>query len=142
MKHAMIAMALILLGAFGTALVSTTPAAAADACDRKGRILTLKPWYHGLPKEDGCVIASPKDEAARKKFVNQVVMNIAEDLLHVAAYAAVAFVMYGGFIFMTSTGAPERAASGRKMVTNAIVGLVIAIGSIGIVNLLRGMLGI
>ncbi|HVS78846.1 MAG TPA: hypothetical protein VHD84_00975 [Candidatus Saccharimonadales bacterium] len=43
----------------------------------------------------------------------------------IAGIAAVIMVLVGGFTFVTSSGNPERAKSGRATLTGAIVGLVI-----------------
>ncbi len=142
MKKMLIALVFVMTGSFMAATVMPTPVFA-DACDDKGRILTLKPWYYGLKKEADCSIISPgADEKARNTMLYQIAFNIVEDLLHVVGYAAVGFIMYGGFVFMTSGGAPERAAAGRKTAMNAAIGLVIAIASVALVNLVRSMLGL
>lgn len=145
MKKMLIALVFVMTGSFMAATVMPTPVFA-DACDDKGRILTLKPWYYGLKKESppsDCSIVSPgADEAERNTMLYQIAFNIVEDLLHVVGYAAVGFIMYGGFVFMTSGGAPERAAAGRKTAMNAAIGLVIAIASVALVNLVRSMLGL
>lgn len=118
---------------------------AATNCDKKGTIITLKPWYYGLTEEVGgkCQVKSPgttTDE--QRKFISRIVLNIVEDLLQVAAYVTVAFVIMGGFKYMTSAGSPDQAAKAMKTILNAVIGMVIAIGSIGLVNFVGGYLGL
>jgi hypothetical protein len=52
-----------------------------------------------------------------------------------------AFIMTGGFYYMTSAGSPENAARGLKTIRNAAIGLVISLMSVGIVNLVASGLG-
>jgi len=60
-----------------------------------------------------------------------VYINIALGLVSVLA---VAFLIYGGFLYITSGGNEESAERGKKVITNAIIGLVIIIFSFAIVN--------
>jgi len=56
--------------------------------------------------------------------------------LEVAGLIAVAFIIYGGFRYITSAGNEEAAESGKNTLTNAIIGLVIIILSYVIVAVL------
>lgn len=47
---------------------------------------------------------------------------------------APAFIAFGGIMMMVSIGSPEKLASGKKIVTSAIIGLLIALGAFIIVN--------
>lgn len=143
MRNIILTLAIASFSVVSLSFLSPTPALA-DACDDKGKILTLKPWYNGLAKEGNCAIKSPgSDPAEVSKFAWTIGLNIAEDIMQLAGYVAVGLVIYGGFIFMTSTGSPDRAAAGRKTLINALVGLAIAIFSVAIVNLIaRTALGI
>lgn len=49
---------------------------------------------------------------------------------------ALAIVIYGGFLYVTSAGKEEQATSGKKAVTYALVGILLIIGSFAIVNTL------
>ena len=140
-RRAMLAVMLMVAGA--VSLVAAVPQTAlADACSDKGKILTIQPWYRGLTEGAECSIKSPKDMGI-SAFVWTIGLNVAEALLQVTAYVAVGFVLYGGFVFMTSGGAPDRAAAGRKTVMNALIGMVIAISAVVLVNLIaRTALGI
>lgn len=46
------------------------------------------------------------------------------------------YLMYGGFITLTSQADPEQLNYGRRLVTGAIVGLIITLGSVFLVNLI------
>lgn len=138
-RRGIIALALIISGAMGSSVMFGGTAHAATQCDTDGMILTLKPWYYGLTNSD-CTIQSPSElSGGIQEFVIKVAFNIVEDLIHLIGYATIGFIIYGGFIYMTSSGSPERATKGRKTVTNAAVGLFIAIAAAGLVNFVAGL---
>lgn len=67
---------------------------------------------------------------------------IIQFLLLIVGLVAIAFIIYGGFQFITSRGDEEQATAGKRTLTNAIIGLVIVILSYiivaVIVNALKG----
>ena len=132
-KRGLLALTLILMGATTSAVLLPTDSVQA-ACP-SGKILTIKPWYDGLLESD-CSIKSPDKVGGLSPFIWKIVLNIVEDLLQLAGYVAVGFIIYGGFQFMTSSGSPDQAAKAQKTIINAAIGLVIAIASIGLVNLI------
>ena len=48
MKKIILAVSLIVFGAFSSTVIFSGNQAFADSCSDKGRILTFKPWYDGL----------------------------------------------------------------------------------------------
>ena len=44
------------------------------------------------------------------------------------------YIIYGGFQFIVGGSNPGSVEKARKTITNAIIGLIIAIASIGLVN--------
>lgn len=133
----------------GTAFATiATPVQAAD-CSGRNTILTLPAWYRGLAVSDGnsCRIISPTEaggggQAGISSFVWTIVLNIIDAMLQIIGYVAVGFMIYGGFLFLTSAGSPDGAAKARKTILNAAIGLIIAIASVGIVNLIVSGLSI
>ena len=69
-------------------------------------------------------------------------MNVVEDLLQLAGFVTVGFVIYGGFLYLTSGGDANQMANGMKTVINAAIGLVIAIASVALVNIIADGLGL
>lgn len=133
-------LAALFVGSFGGILgATTTPVQvyAADTCV-KSAFLTLPPWYRGLTNTD-CSIKTP-DSAGVGPFIWTVVLNIIDMALQVIGYMAVGFIIYGGFMYMTSQGEAEGAAKARRTMRDAITGLVIAIASVAIVNLVIGII--
>jgi hypothetical protein len=90
-------------------------------------------WYKYLNPHrtaNGCELtfSFPNDIAAIGFAVFEIVLRI-------AGIVAVVFVMYGGFLYLTSTGEPDRAKNGRTTLVNALTGLMIAMLATAIVNL-------
>ncbi len=109
---------------------------AAGSCE--GRLLGLPPWYRGLVRgtPPKCDIVSPNDVGGLSPFIWRVVLNVIEMVIGITAYIAVFFILYGGFQFMVGGSNPSMIEKGRKTILNAVVGLVIAMGAIGITNLI------
>lgn len=143
MKKIIIAMSLMVIGSLGASMTfPNTSFAESNKCDKKGRILTLKPWYDGLTKDD-CSIKDPGSDAdSQANFIWKIVLNIVDDLLQLIGYTTVGYIMYGGFLMMTSNGAPDKAAHGRKTIMSAAIGLVIALASVALVNFISSKIGV
>ena len=143
MKKIIIAMSLVIIGSFGASMAfPSTSFAESNECDKKGRILTLKPWYDGLTKGD-CSIKDPGSDAdSQANFIWKIALNIVDDLLQLIGYTTIGYIMYGGFLMMTSNGAPDKAARGRKTIMSAAIGLVIALASVALVNFISSKIGV
>lgn len=60
--------------------------------------------------------------------------------LYLAAIIAVIFIIYGGFMYITSAGNDAQAGKGRATLVNAIIGLIIIILSYVIVQVVYNFL--
>ena len=136
----------------GTVVTVANPTAntyAAATCTNAKGFLTLPVWYRGLNVSTGdCSIIDPSQlntaingsNNGLSNFIWRVVLNIMDMALQLVGYIAVGFVLYGGFTMIISSGSPEVMARGRKTILEAIIGLVISIGSVGIINLVMGII--
>ena len=143
MKKIIVAISLMIIGSLGVSMTfPNTSFAESNKCDKKGRILTLKPWYDGLTKDD-CSIKDPGSDAdSQANFIWKIALNIVDDLLQLIGYTTIGYIMYGGFLMMTSNGAPDKAARGRKTIMSAAIGLVIALASVALVNFISSKIGV
>ena len=142
MKKIIIAMSLMIMGSFGASVTFPGVSFADDACSNKGKILTLKPWYSGLTNND-CSLKSPgADTNSQANYIWKIALNIVDDLLQLIGYTTIGYIMYGGFLMMTSNGAPDKAARGRKTIMSAAIGLVIALASVALVNFISSKIGV
>ena len=100
----------VALGA--TVTVATFPVGSAFAADDgcSNTFIGLRPWYMGLAKKaDGtCIIKTPTEVGSEAKFVWTIILNISADLSLLVGYAALIFVIYGGFKYILSTGEPGK----------------------------------
>ena len=142
MKKIIIAMSLMVIGSFGASVTFPGISFADDACSNKGKILTLKPWYSGLTNDD-CSLKNPgADTNSQANYIWKIALNIVDDLLQLIGYTTVGYIMYGGFLMMTSNGAPDKAAHGRKTIMSAAIGLVVALASVALVNFISSKIGV
>ena len=119
----------------GATLAIATPQTANAACG--DRLLTFPAWYHGLTNGD-CNIKSPTEAGGISVFIWKIALNVIDFGMQLAGYVAVGFIIRGGFKYMTSVGEPGEVAKAKKTITDAVVGLIIAIFSVAIVNLIAG----
>ncbi len=130
----------LLLISAGLLLFTFTGTAAASTsveCNKPG-IEIVPTWYKYVDQKavDGqCELQFnfPSD-------ISLVLLAVIEILLRVAALAAVAFIIYAGFMYMTSQGEPDRAKNAQQSLLNAVIGLVIALLSTGLVAFIGGQL--
>lgn len=91
--------------------------------------LGMVPWDCGL----GDIKSTSDIEGAAV----QIAMNVLQDLTVLAAYLVLGFVIYGGYLYMASSGDAGKVASGKKTLTNAFIGLAIVMLSNVILNTIR-----
>lgn len=67
---------------------------------------------------------APGDSLVKATSVGDLIKKILNILLTLGGVVAVLFIVLGGYEYITSRGSEERAKSGRKTMTYAIIGLV------------------
>lgn len=144
-------LSIISLALFSSVMIATAApsfAGAATTPDNSptcggAKFLTMPAWYKGVAAKDANGDCNVSVEAAGgdlKTFIWKIAFNIVEIMLNIVAYVSAAFVIVGGFKYLTSAGSPDGNVKGRKTILNAVVGLIISIMSIGIVNLITSRL--
>lgn len=112
------------------------------ACTSGTTLFGIPSWYSYLTvKENGtthtCDVVNFQVPGS---FLN-IGLALLDMALHIAALAAVAYVIYGGILLVMSRGEPDKAAQGRQAIINALIGLVIALIAVGFVGFLGSKLG-
>ncbi len=118
--------------------ILTVFAAVGDKCNPNGGGLFGFPhWYAYL---EGSRDANGKCIPAFGSLSDTwlIVAAIIEILLRVAALAAIAMVIYGGFQYATSEGQPEKTGRAKSTIVDALVGLAIAVLAAFIVTFIAG----
>ena len=110
----------------------------AAACP-PAEFLGINAWYKGL-QDASCGVAMKTNGTSDdvRIFVTTIALNILQAGLAIVAYVTVFFIIKGGFMYMTSAGSQDGMASAKKTITNAIIGLVIAVFAASVVNAIAG----
>lgn len=126
-----------------TATFAVFPAGTAyAACDDD--VIGFRPWYKGLTKSvnGDCVIDYDKAKGdSLSSFVWRIVLNILVDLSVAIGYAAIIFVIWGGFNYIMSNGEPGKVAKAKTIIMNALIGMIIALLANVIVNTIISVIG-
>ena len=78
-----------------------------------------------------------KDEPSLKEGIWLIVSNIATDITIIAAYLVLGYVIYGGYLYIFSSGDPGKVAAGKKTLTQAFIGLAIVMSAFVIMSTIR-----
>src|SRR3989344_354779 len=74
--------------------------------------------------------------------LENTIINIINAALGFVSIIALAVIIYGGYVWMTSGGIPQRIALAKKILISAVIGLIIILTSWAIVNfIINGMNG-
>ena len=111
-----------------TNFTTATPVFARDygSCDA---LLGMVPWDCNAPEinsQDNLVSA-----------IVVIATNVLTDISVLASYLVLFYVMYGGFLYMSSSGDPGKAMSGKKTLIHAFIGLAIVISAYTIFSAIR-----
>jgi cytochrome bd-type quinol oxidase subunit 2 len=71
---------------------------------------------------------------------SSIILQVINVALAVAGLVAVLFLLIGGFRYITSAGNEETAEQAKKIITNAIIGIVVIILSFVIVRVISNAL--
>lgn len=112
-----------------TVIINPTPA---YAC--QDSLFFIPAWYAGLT-DGSCNITPIKNGPTDlQTFVIKVALNIVRAAFVVAGYAAVFFIIKGGFLYILARGESGYITSAKQTITNAIIGLIICILAAAIVT--------
>lgn len=118
-----------------TALAPALPVHAADTGRALGSCSELLP---GMKSWDCGINPEPQSESDLQSNVKIIATNIFESIIAVAGYLTIGFIIYGGYLYIFSSGDPGKTASGKKTLTRAFIGLAI----IGLAKIIISSVGI
>lgn len=124
-----------IMGAMLVAPMVSSSAMAAK-CNSDRGFLGLPYWWRDLCSSSGA--AEPEITSPVDAWI--IVLNVIEVAMILAGYAAVGYVIWGGFKYVASDGDESRVAAGKKIITHALIGLFIVLGSVAMVNFVLGLL--
>jgi hypothetical protein len=117
---------------------------AASSCVPTTNFFGLPTWYEFLPGQtDGltgkCLPTfNTNGGSIQINDLWAIALAVVDILLRIGAIVAVVFVIYGGFLYMTSQGESDRTSAAKNTILNAIIGLVIIIIAIVVVSFIGG----
>lgn len=110
----------------------------AAACNSTG-FFGFPTWYKYLKYDDSsgnCEIVN-----FDVSQIPLIVLALVEIALRIAALVAVGYIIYGGVQFITGQGEADKSKKARQTIINALIGLVIALLSVGVVTFIGTRIG-
>ncbi len=68
--------------------------------------------------------------------VFELANNVVQFLLQFALVVAPIFILFGGIMILISAGSPDKVSLGKKIITSAVIGVIIALGAWAILGTL------
>lgn len=111
---------------------SQSVSAASYVGDCRNNFLGLTSWDCGVNMNSAETI---------KSGIWTIAANILTDITVIAAYLVLGYVIYGGYLYIMSSGEPAKIAAGKKTLVHAFIGLAIVMLAHIVVNSIRIALG-
>ena len=93
-----------------------------------GNFLGLTSWDCGV---------NISNENSLKSGIWKIAVNILNDIVIVAAYLIIGYVIYGGYLYTMSGGDPSKVANGKKTLIQAFIGLAIVMSANIVMSTIR-----
>ena len=108
-------------------------------CTLAKSVAGIPTWYKYLPGETDLIDSTKCIPAVRaSEQLPAIGLGIIDILLHLAGIIIVGYVIYGGFLYMTSQGEADKTASAKNTILNAMIGMTIVLMGIAIVSYFGG----
>jgi hypothetical protein len=117
--------------------------AASAACTKNG-FFGFPHWYQYLDVQQVDINGAKTCQVVNFKFpgdLTLVILAILDIMLRIAGLVAVGFVIYGAIQYITSQGEPDGIKKAQNTITNALIGMVIAITATAAVAFIGNSLG-
>ena len=126
----------------GISLAAPAPVMAAGGCPSNDTgFLGLPTWYRGLTNAD-CTLRQPvkdSDGSDLRNYIWRIILNVIDIIARLIGWIATGFVLYGGFQYITSAGNSDGIKKAKTTITNALIGLILALTAAVIVNFIVGI---
>jgi hypothetical protein len=87
-------------------------------------------------------ISSGITQVSQSSDLQSLVNNLVQLAIPLGVLAAVGWMIYAGYMMITSEGNPDKISEARDVVTNAIIGFALIALSVAILLLIRNTLGV
>jgi hypothetical protein len=122
-------------------LTQVTRIFGATTCDPvqgANSFLGLPHWFEFLPGQTDEITGKCIPVIHSINDFWAIALAVVEILLRIGGMVAVVYVIYGGFLYMTSQGEPDRTSAAKSTILNALIGVIIVIIAILVVNFVGG----
>ncbi len=116
-------------------LISVSIKNFAASCDG-GSFLGFPTWYKYIHKSTEGGVCTVRLDSINDIWL--IVIAVIEILLRIAVLVAVAFILIGGFKYITSRANPDKTSTAKNTVLDALIGLVIAVVATAVVSFIAG----
>lgn len=110
-------------GAITAALIGLTLAIAAPAFLKE--IAAILGWTN---------ITDASDTIAGAQTFTQIATKVLDFLLSIVGIIGIIMLVFGGFVYLTSAGDENKAETGKKIVTYAIIAIAVALSALVLVT--------
>lgn len=106
----------------------------------------LKPWYYYLNVNGDCSISSfnvlgNNGSSSGTSDFTLIALALVDDLLRIAGFVAIGFIIYGGIQYVVSQGSPDQTGKAQSTIINALIGLVISVVAVAFVSFIGNRVG-
>ena len=74
------------------------------------------------------------------EMIAPILLNVISFLLSIAGFITVIYIIYSGYLLITASGNEQEVEKGKKGLTNAIIGFVVALSGVVIVQTIKNWL--
>ena len=108
-----------------------------DSCANS--MLGLRPWYKGLATREGgdCRIGT----IGTVNGDTNIALNLVFDAALMSSMVATGFIIWGGYKYIMSEGEPGKVMEGKRIITGAVIGLILTISASVISDTLVKVIG-
>lgn len=99
-------------------------------------LVTFTQFHGGLEAPDAGIIDPERTGIAKFGTAREFILTVLNFALSFLGIIAIAVVIYGGFLYVTSAGSEEQTGKAKKAITYAAIGILLIIGSYALVNTL------
>lgn len=95
-----------------------------------------------VARAQGGLIGVPPPAGTAQGDLATVILRLINYVLAIVGVIALAYLVYGGFMYITSAGEEDKVDSAKRILTNAIVGIIVIGIAAALVNfVIRGVGG-
>jgi hypothetical protein len=110
-------------------------------CAGSGSFFDFPTWYKYLPATCTNTGIQLTDSFSLFDAIPLIALAILDILLRVAGMVAIFYVIYGGVLYVVSQGEPDKVATAKGTIINALAGMLIATFAIAIVAFIGQRVG-